>query len=148
MLPFACQSGYLLLNVIVLQWNEETALMEEWISFKLTTWRHSFQEGSFPILALNANTVTHIHLEWDWQKITLTAWFKINSWLQKKRSDTNIFCNKGVLPYSLINMINSHIVHILTHDYFEVWLQSRQVELHGFAVNFRAGSVLHFCLFI
>lgn len=45
-------------------------------------------------------------------------------------------------------MVNSHIVHILTHDYFEVCLQSRQVELHAFALNFRAGSILHFCLFI
>lgn len=45
-------------------------------------------------------------------------------------------------------MVNSHIVYILTHDYFEVWLQSRQVELHVFAVNFRAGSMLVICLFI
>jgi len=29
-------------------------------------------------------------------------------------------------------MVNSHIVHILTHDYSEVWFQSRQAELHAF----------------
>lgn len=59
-----------------------------------------------------------------------------------------LFSNKTVLPSSLINMVNSHIVYILTHDYFEVWLQSRQAELHAFAVNFRAGSILVICLFI